>query len=95
MTDAAEGPTRGRARVLGASGAVLGVVVVLSTYVLAGGDSFGLLTAIVAGTAVACLVTLRVPRWRPAGVGILVGMAGTHLGLLALLLMWIVGLGPA
>ena len=61
MTDVAEGPTRGRARVLGASGAALGVVVVLSSYVLAGGDSFGLLTAIVAGTAVACLVTLRLP----------------------------------
>ena len=95
MTDVAEGPTRGRARVLGASGAVLGVVVVLSTYVLAGGDSFGLLTAIVAGTALACLVTLRRPQWRPAGVGLLIGMAGTHLGLLALLLMWIAGLGPA
>ena len=95
MSDVAEEPTRGRARALGASGAVLGVVVVLSSYVLAGGDSFGLLTAIVAGTAVACVVTLRLPRWRPAGVGLLVGMAGTHLGLLALLLMWIAGFGPA
>ena len=95
MTDVAEEPTRGRARALGAFGSVLGVVVVLASYVLAGGDSFGLLTAIVAGTAVACGVTLRLPRWRPVGVGLLVGMAGTHLGLLALLLRWIAGLGPA
>ena len=95
MTDATEGPTRGRARVLGAAGAAVGVAVVLSSYVLAGGDSFGLLTGMVAGTAVVCLVTLRLPQWRPAGVGLLVGMAGTHLGLLALLVMWIAGLGPA
>ena len=48
-----------------------------------------------AGTAVGCPMLLRLPQWRPAGVGLLVGMAGAYLVILALFLRWIAGLGPA
>jgi len=95
MDHVAEQPARGQARALGATGALLGVVLVAVVFLLASGDSVAFLTGVTIGAAAFCLALVRLPRWRPLGTGILVGVAGTYLGVLVLFVLWLAGLAPA
>ena len=92
MTHVAEEPSAGQDRAVGALGVLLGVVLV---GLLVASVNVALVIVVMAGTAVGCPMLLRLPPWRPAGVGLLVGMAGAYLAILTLFLCWIAGLGPA
>ena len=94
MTDVTEDAPQGQGRVLGALGAVLGVALVGLIVTLANEHAIALVTAVMVGTAVVCPLLLRRPPWRPAGVGVLVGMAGAYPALFALLALWLAGSGP-
>ena len=92
MTHVADGPTREQDRALGALGALLGVSLV---GLIVATVNVALVTTVMVGTAVGCPMLLRQQSWRPAGLGLLVGMAGAYLALFALLALWIAGFGPA
>ena len=92
MTHVTEQPAPGQGRLLGALGILLGVGLV---GLIVASVNVALVIIVMAATTVGCPVLLRLPPWRPAGVGLLLGMAGAYLAILALFLCWIAGIGPA